>query len=99
MLGWSFTNEVTNRGKIELRNQKPKYQITAPNGKVAEVQDVVLKVHFNVNPWVGALSWTPRANSGLWKSVEGGVSKVFNFPALKKKDEKKTAKASTKKAT
>jgi hypothetical protein len=26
-----------NRGKLELKNQKPKYQITAPTGKLAEL--------------------------------------------------------------
>jgi len=79
------------RGKIELKNQKPKYQITAPSGKLAETEDVVLKVHYNVQPWVGVLTWTPQIEFGKWKKVKGGVSKLFNMPALKKKDEKKSA--------
>lgn len=80
-----------NRGKIELKNQKPKYQITAPTGKLADVDDVVLKVHYNVQPWVGILTWTPQIDLGRWSLVKGGVSKVFRLPALKKKDEKKTS--------
>ena len=78
------------RGKIELKNQKPKYQITAPSGKLAETEDVVLKVHYNVQPWVGVLTWTPQIEFGKWKKVKGGVSKLFNMPALKPKAEKKS---------
>lgn len=80
-----------------MRNQKPKYQITAPTGKLAELEDVVLEVHYNVNPWVGVMSWTPRVDFGRWKMMQGGVSKPFKLPALKvpkSKEEKKTKKAS-----
>lgn len=80
-----------NRGKIELKNQKAKYQITAPAGKVAETDNVVLKVHYNVQPWVGILTWTPQVEFGRWKKVKGGVSKVFKLPALKVKKEEKKA--------
>ncbi|PMD53021.1 signal peptidase subunit [Hyaloscypha bicolor E] len=79
------------RGKIELKNQKAKYQITAPTGKVAETDNVVLKVHYNVQPWVGILTWTPQIEFGGWKKVKGGVSKVFKLPALKVKKEEKKA--------
>lgn len=78
------------RGKLELRGQKAKYQITSPMGKVAETENVVLKVHYNVQPWVGVLTWTPEREFGAWKMVKGGVSKVFRLPAIKaKKEEKK----------
>ncbi|TAQ89452.1 hypothetical protein B7494_g2228 [Chlorociboria aeruginascens] len=76
------------RGKIHLKNQKAKYQITSPTGKLAETDDVVLKVHYNVQPWVGILTWTPQLEFGKWKVMKGGLSKVFTLPALKKKDEK-----------
>lgn len=79
------------RGKIELKNQKAKYQITAPSGKLADTEDVVLKVHYNVQPWVGVLTWTPQFEFGGRKKLKGGVSKVFKLPELKKKDEKKSA--------
>ncbi|KAK2623805.1 hypothetical protein QTJ16_006986 [Diplocarpon rosae] len=81
------------RGKLELKNQKAKYQITAPGGKLAQTQNVVLKLHYNVQPWVGVLTWTPQVEFGRWKKVEGGVSKAFKFPALKVKkvEEKKAA--------
>ncbi|KAL3422915.1 signal peptidase subunit [Phlyctema vagabunda] len=78
-----------NRGKLQLKNQKAKYQITSPTGKLAETDDVVLKVHYNVQPWVGVLTWTPQVDFGGWKKIKGGVSKVFKLPALKKKDEAK----------
>ena len=51
---------------------------------------MVLKVHYNVQPWVGVLTWTPQIEFGKWRKMKGGVSKLFNMPALKK-EEKKTA--------
>lgn len=74
-----------NRGKINLKNQKAKYQITTPVGKVAEQTDVVLKVNYNIQPWVGVLTWTPQIEFGRWKMMKGGVSKLFNLPAVKVK--------------
>lgn len=85
----------SNSGIINLKDQKPKYQITSPSGKVAETEDVVLKVHYNVQPWVGVLTWTPQIEFFRWKNIKGGLSKTFNLPAIKKKEEKTT---STKKA-
>ncbi|KAK3944971.1 signal peptidase subunit-domain-containing protein [Diplogelasinospora grovesii] len=76
------------RGKISLKNQRPKYQITHPSGKLAEIDDVVLKLHYNVQPWVGALTWNQEnLDVGLWKRLKGGVSEKFAFPAIKKKKE------------
>ncbi|CAG8974457.1 hypothetical protein HYALB_00004153 [Hymenoscyphus albidus] len=74
------------RGILALKNQKPKYQITAPTGKLAETNDVVLKVHYNVQPWVGVLTWTPQIEFLGWKKLKGGVSKAFALPAIKKKE-------------
>ncbi|KAM3068932.1 hypothetical protein ACMFMG_004107 [Clarireedia jacksonii] len=73
------------RGILKLKNQKAKYQITQPGGKLAETEGVVLKVHYNIQPWVGILTWTPQMEFGRWKMIKGGVSKVFNLPGLKKK--------------
>jgi len=79
------------RGKINLKNQRPKYQISAPSGKMAEQENVVLKVHYNVQPWVGVLTWSRGWEFGRWERIKGGISKVFNLPALKTKEgEKKT---------
>lgn len=87
----SYANGIY-RGKLDLKNQKAKYQITAPTGKVAQTNDVVLNLHYNVQPWVGILTWTPRIEFGRWKKIKGGVSKKFKFPALKvKKAEEKKA--------
>ncbi|KAH8649669.1 signal peptidase subunit [Tricladium varicosporioides] len=74
------------RGKIDLKNQKPKYQITAPTGKLQDTDGVVLRVHYNVQPWVGVLTWTPQIEFGSWKKLKGGVSKAFKLPSIKKKD-------------
>ncbi len=75
------------RGKIELKNQKAKYQITAPSGKVGETDNVVLKVHYNDQPWVGVLTWTQGRELGGWKAMKGGKSKSFNLPGVKVKNE------------
>lgn len=77
------------RGILKLKNQKPKYQITHPSGKVAEVEDVTLKLHYNVQPWVGFLTWDMKERLLLWNPIKGGVSPKFTLPRLKKKDEKK----------
>lgn len=74
-----------------MKNQKPKYQITAPTGNVANTENVVLRLHYNVQPWVGILTWTPQMELLKWKKVKGGVSKVFRLPAIKVKEEKKKA--------
>ena len=46
-----------------------------------------LYVHYNVQPWVGILTWTPQVEFGKWKLMKGGVSKLFKLPALKKMEE------------
>ncbi|KAI0024387.1 signal peptidase 22 kDa subunit [Xylariomycetidae sp. FL0641] len=82
------------RGVLRLQNQKPKYQITHPGGRIASAAaDVVLRVHYNVQPWVGLLTWNQdRADYGLWRRMAGGVSEAFALPALKQKEgEKKKA--------
>ncbi|OLN82146.1 Microsomal signal peptidase subunit 3 [Colletotrichum chlorophyti] len=76
------------RGILKIKNQKPKYQITHPSGKVAETDKVVLKLHYNVQPWVGLLTWNQNQDISSWKKLKGGVSKVFKFPALKVKEKK-----------
>ena len=76
------------RGRLALKNQKAKYQITHPSGRIAEAaDDVVLRLHYNVQPWVGALTWDqqPAADYGRWRGLDGGVSDPFAFPPLKQK--------------
>jgi hypothetical protein len=72
------------RAILSLKNQRPKYQITCPSGKIAETDDVKLKLHYNVQPWVGILTWNQNRKIGLWQALKGGVSKPFNLPAVKK---------------
>ncbi|CAM1508278.1 Fc.00g051260.m01.CDS01 [Cosmosporella sp. VM-42] len=73
------------RGVLKLKNQKPKYQITHPSSKIASQDDVELKLHYNVQPWVGLLTWNQDNDYGLWKKLAGGVSKKFPLPAIKVK--------------
>ena len=48
---------------------------------------MTLEVGWNVQPWVGALTWTRREGEGFgrWAGVRGGRSKAFDLPALKGK--------------
>lgn len=73
------------RGLLKLKNQKPKYTITAPGGKVGGIEGVKLVVRYNVNPWVGALAWDQAGDIGGWKKMKGGISKAFTLPFVKVK--------------
>lgn len=82
-------------GIVKLSGQKPKYQITDVSGKIAERENATLHLHWNVQPWVGAMLWTNKADLGRWSGLKDGVSESFQFPALKvasavKKEELKT---------
>jgi signal peptidase complex subunit 3 len=79
------------RGELHLANQRPKYQITDITGKLQNRTDVILELGWNVQPWVGALTWTNWQKVGAWKGLEGGRSEAFEFPAIgaKKKVDKK----------
>ncbi|KAL2269735.1 hypothetical protein VTJ83DRAFT_1919 [Remersonia thermophila] len=74
------------RGILSLKNQRPKYQITHPSGKIAQQDDVVLRLHYNVQPWVGLLTWNRDSDVGRWKTLRDNVSKKFSFPEVKKKE-------------
>lgn len=70
-----------------MKNSKPKYQITDISGVISERQNVTLEIGWNVQPWVGALTWTMRDGQdfGKWRGVKGGISEPFDMPALKGK--------------
>ena len=74
-------------GVIHLKNSKPKYQITDISGKLASRDNVTLEIGWNVQPWVGALTWTftEGRQFGRWKGIHGGRSEAFEMPALKGK--------------
>ena len=80
-------------GIVKLDSQKPKYQITDISGKIADRTNATLTLHWNVQPWVGALVWTNTKTYGRWQGLQGGETK-FTFPKLKgtevKKDDLKT---------
>jgi hypothetical protein len=80
-------------GILKLSNQKPKYVITDYTGLIAERGNATLELGWNVQPWVGPLTWNMNFNLGAWKKLKGGVSKVFEFPEVKgKKTEMGTVK-------
>jgi signal peptidase complex subunit 3 len=70
------------RGELHLRNQRPKYQITDISGKLQNRTDVVLELGWNVQPWVGALTWTNWQKIGAWEGLKGGKSEPFDFPEI-----------------
>ncbi len=80
-------SEAIEPGILHLKNSKPKYQITDISGILSERINVTLEVGWNVQPWVGALTWTfgEGQQFGRWKGVRGGKSKIFNMPLLKGK--------------
>ncbi|MCJ1475871.1 hypothetical protein MMC13_004535 [Lambiella insularis] len=79
--------EEAKPGIISLKNVKPKYQITDFSGKLADRGNVTLEVGWNVQPWVGALTWTmPEGKGwGKWRGIRGGRSVAFDMPSLKGK--------------
>lgn len=81
---------------LKLKNQKPKYQITHPSGKIAETDNVTLRLHYNVQPWVGMLTWNMDKDIGYWKSMDGGESEAQTLPALKVKTSEKKGTKGTK---
>ncbi len=74
-------------GVIHLKASKPKYQITDISGILSERNNVTLEVGWNVQPWVGALTWTfgEGQQFGRWRGIRGGKSKSFAMPLLKGK--------------
>ena len=87
-------------GELHLQNQRPKYQITDITGKLSNRTDVQLELGWNVQPWVGALTWVNWEKVGAWEGLKGGRSDLFDFPALgakaaqgaKKKEDLETEK-------
>lgn len=80
-------------GVLRLRGQKSKYQIGDITGKLAEREGVTLSVGWNVQPWVGALWWSPRSGSVPRTGGAAGVSKPFDFPQVKGSNRASTAAA------
>ncbi|KAE8380797.1 signal peptidase subunit-domain-containing protein [Aspergillus bertholletiae] len=81
-------------GILRLRNQRAKYQISDITGKMAERSNVTLSVGWNVQPWVGALWWSPGSGAVPRTAGDSGRSKPFEFPALKTKANAKAAEGS-----
>ncbi|KAF2864585.1 microsomal signal peptidase-like protein subunit [Piedraia hortae CBS 480.64] len=73
----------TQPGIVRLQNQKPKYQITDISGRMAERANATLHLHWNIQPWVGFLTWDKAHPIGKWKPLEGNTSPEFTFPVLK----------------
>ncbi|KAJ5104669.1 Signal peptidase 22kDa subunit [Penicillium alfredii] len=70
-------------GLLRLRDQKSKYQISDITGRLVERKNVTLSVGWNVQPWVGALWWSPRSGAVPHTAGSVGTGAPFDFPALK----------------
>lgn len=46
----------------------------------------MLRLHYNVQPWVGFLTWNQDTDFWRWKTFRNNLSKKFSLPAVKKKD-------------
>ncbi|KAJ5620822.1 Signal peptidase 22kDa subunit [Penicillium lagena] len=81
--GAAAVAEEDTPGKLRLRGQKAKYQISDITGRLAERENVTLSAGWNVQPWVGALWWSP--GTGTVPRTQGTVvnSEAFDFPPLK----------------
>ncbi|KAJ5182982.1 Signal peptidase 22kDa subunit [Penicillium capsulatum] len=82
-------------GMVKLRNQRAKYQVSDITGRLVERKNVTLSVGWNVQPWVGALFWSP--GTGAVPRTEGTVvrSEAFDFPALKEKKKPEAGQAAS----
>ncbi|KAF2727153.1 signal peptidase 22 kDa subunit [Polyplosphaeria fusca] len=83
------------RGELHLSDSNPKYRITDISGKLQNRTDVRLELGWNVQPWVGALTWANKNKYGVWEALEGGESDKFDFPSIggkKKADDLATEK-------
>ncbi|KAL1989290.1 hypothetical protein VTN96DRAFT_52 [Rasamsonia emersonii] len=87
----SSKKQADTPGILHLRNQKSKYQITDISGKIAERENVTLIVGWNVQPWVGALWWSPGTGAVPRTAGQAGRSKPFDFPAVKGSNRSETA--------
>lgn len=82
----SKSTALSQPGRLNLKNQKPKYSITDPSGHLAEQKNVTLQLSWNVQPWVGALVWDKGylgSRTGTWKAGRLGTSAGFDLPPLK----------------
>lgn len=83
----SKSSKSVKPGIIQIKNSKPKYQITDISGKISSRENVTLEVGWNVQPWVGALTWKLGEGKvwGRWNGIKGGRTQAFDMPALKGK--------------
>ncbi|KAG8628551.1 hypothetical protein KVT40_004424 [Elsinoe batatas] len=61
-------------GVLKLDNQRPKYQVTTPTGKLAGLENCTLYLRYNVQPWVGMLQWDvwpPKPAGSLEEEAKG----------------------------
>ena len=75
------TTALVKPGVLNLKNQKPKYQITDPSGVISSRANATLTISWNVQPWIGALLW----DKSILAAKNGGLDKVdsWNLPYLK----------------
>ncbi|KAI9676420.1 MAG: hypothetical protein M1817_000577 [Caeruleum heppii] len=94
----SKTPATAKPGVLSLTSAKPKYGVTSATGSLALASNATLELGWNVQPWVGALTWTNRVRFGRWQPLVDGVSKTWAFPDVKGKKAEGEAAAKAKRA-
>lgn len=79
---------------MHLRKVKSKYGITDITGAFGERGNATLEVGWNVQPYVGALTWTTWKGFGAFGALAGGRSEPFAFPPIAGTKKKPTANGS-----
>lgn len=85
-------------GLLKLPGQKPKYQLTSPSARLAGRANATLALNYNIQPWVGALTWAsgtlPPSDAhwwSTWQVLGNARTAPFALPARKNETEARRA--------
>lgn len=85
-------------GLLRLDGQKPKYQLTSPTAKLAARNNATIALNYNIQPWVGALTWASGTLAperaawwSTWQALPNARSAQFALPARKNETEARRA--------
>lgn len=57
-------------GLLKLKNQRPKYPIADISGLLSGRGNATLELGYNIQPWVGALTWNREGKLGRWEGLD-----------------------------
>ena len=79
---WEDKARRQSKPKIAQAFRALKQELQEPAQPLDAISNAKLSLHWNIQPWVGALVWTNRNSWGRWQGLKGGIDK-FDFPSLK----------------